>query len=298
MANKVFANSREISCKSGSGKSIAASPDVCFTPPENPATPPGVPTPYPNTGMASDTSDGSKSVMISGCEVMLRDKSFFKKSTGDEAGCAAKKGVISSTNRGKVYFISWSTDVKIEGENVVRHLDLTTHNHASPPGNSPPTAHQDSMSPSSGDAGECDHEWEEQKPKISYTAEQKKERLRKTGIPGDAFEAAAADHNKIKNGDDMSGENAASKLNFRCKKCGKINEVDHVIRDENGRVTEIVECKSGGAGIKGKQALARLDMAKKLGCKAKYKLQSGEGAEEAKKFLLGKGWSADSIVCV
>ncbi len=33
-------------------------------------------------------------------------------------------------------------DVKFEGENVVRHLDLTTHNHASSPGNSP-MAHQD-----------------------------------------------------------------------------------------------------------------------------------------------------------
>ena len=39
-------------------------PDVCFTPPQTPATPPGVPIPYPNTGMASDTTDGSSSVKI------------------------------------------------------------------------------------------------------------------------------------------------------------------------------------------------------------------------------------------
>ena len=57
---------------------------------------------------------------------MLKNKSYFKKSTGDEAGCAAKKGVITSVNRGKVYFIAWSMDVKVEGENVVRHLDMTT----------------------------------------------------------------------------------------------------------------------------------------------------------------------------
>lgn len=130
MANNVFANGREVSCKSGEGKTICAFPDTCFTPPENPATPPGVPIPYPNTGMDSDTTEGTKNVKISGKEIMLKNKSYFKKSTGDEAGTAAKKGVITSVNRGKVYFTSWSMDVKFEGENVVRHLDTTTHNHA------------------------------------------------------------------------------------------------------------------------------------------------------------------------
>jgi hypothetical protein len=135
MANEVYANGREIACKAGAGKTICAMPDVCFTPPENPATPPGVPVPYPNTGMASDTTEGSKTVMISSKEIMLKNKSYFKKSTGDEAGAAAKKGVISSTNTGKVYFINWSMDVKFEGENVDRHLDMTTDNHASPAAN-------------------------------------------------------------------------------------------------------------------------------------------------------------------
>jgi len=137
MANDVFANGREISCKKADGKSICAFPDVCMTPPENPATPPGVPVPYPNTGFAKDTTSGSKSVKISGQEVVLKNKSYFKKSVGDESGCAAKKGVITSVNRGKVYFSAWSMDVKFEGENIVRNLDLTTHNHASVPSNSP-----------------------------------------------------------------------------------------------------------------------------------------------------------------
>jgi hypothetical protein len=87
--------------------------------------------------MTTDTTDGSKTVMISDKEVMLKNKSYFKKSTGDEAGCAPQKGVVTSVNTGKVYFNAWSMDVKIEGENVVRHLDITTHNHASFPGNSP-----------------------------------------------------------------------------------------------------------------------------------------------------------------
>jgi Domain of unknown function (DUF4150) len=140
MGNQVYANSMEVSCKAASdGKSICSFPDVCFTPPQTPATPMGVPVPYPNTGMASDCSDGSSSVKISGQEVMLKNKSYFKKSTGDEAGSAPKKGLITSKIQGKVYFVAWSMDVKIEQENVVRHFDLTTHNHACPTANNPVT---------------------------------------------------------------------------------------------------------------------------------------------------------------
>ncbi len=101
MANKVFANGREIACKKADGKSIGAFPDVCMTPPETPATPPGVPVPYPNTGFARDTTAGSKTVKISGKEVMLRNKSYFRQSTGDEAGSATKKGVVTGVNQGK-----------------------------------------------------------------------------------------------------------------------------------------------------------------------------------------------------
>lgn len=135
--NDVFANGMGIAGKAGSGQSPAAFPDVCFTPPENPATPPGVPVPYPNTGTESDTTEGSRTVVIHDQEVMLKNKSYYKQSMGDEAGCAAKKGVVSSVNRGKVYFVAWSMDVQFEGANVDRHLDLTTHNH-NPTPNTPP----------------------------------------------------------------------------------------------------------------------------------------------------------------
>lgn len=157
MANNVFANGREVSCKQADGKSICAFPDVCFTPPENPATPPGVPIPYPNTGMAKDMTSGSKSVKVSDQEVMLKNKSYFKKSIGNEAGSAAKKGIVTSVNRGKVYFISWSMNVKFEGENVVRHLDMTTHNHASPTTNTPPWLYKDT---GATDPGKCKDEEE------------------------------------------------------------------------------------------------------------------------------------------
>lgn len=143
MGNNVFANGREISCKAADGKSIAAFPDVCFTPPQTPATPPGVPIPYPNTAFAKDTSGGSKTVKISNKEVMLKNKSKFKTSTGDEAGSAPKKNVITSKIKGKSYFKSWSMDVKFEGQNVVRHMDMATHNHGSDPGGTPPWVYQD-----------------------------------------------------------------------------------------------------------------------------------------------------------
>lgn len=150
MSNDVFANSREISCKKGDGKTICEFPDVCFTPPENPATPPGVPVPYPNTAFSKDTTEGSKTVKITGQEVMLKNKSYLKTSTGNEAGCAAKKGVITSKIKGKAYFISWSPNVKFEGENVVRHIDMTTNNHASPTANgSVPQIHPDTQVPPS-----------------------------------------------------------------------------------------------------------------------------------------------------
>lgn len=145
MSNQVYANNMEVSCKAAAGKSICAFPDVCFTPPTTPATPPGVPIPYPNTGMASDTTSGSTSVQISGQEVMLKNKSYFKRSMGDEAGCAPKKGVVTSKNMGKVYFTAWSMDVKVEGENVVRMMDLTTHNHASQGPNTPPWPYTDEV---------------------------------------------------------------------------------------------------------------------------------------------------------
>jgi hypothetical protein len=152
MSNQVYANGMEVSCKAASGKAICSFPDVCFTPPQTPATPPGVPIPYPNTGMASDCTDGSSSVKVSGEEVMLKNKSYFKKSTGDEAGSAPKKGLITSTNRGKVYFAAWSMDVKIEGENVVRHLDMTTHNHGSTANQPAPWPYVDAMAMAPGGA--------------------------------------------------------------------------------------------------------------------------------------------------
>lgn len=134
----VFANGLEISGKAVQAQTIAAMPDVCFTPPENPATPPGVPVPYPSFGMGSDTENGTGTVFIGGKTVNIKNKSDESRTSGTEAGCAAKKGVVTSKNTGKKYFNAWSNDVKFDGECVIRFGDLATHNHASPGGNAPP----------------------------------------------------------------------------------------------------------------------------------------------------------------
>lgn len=131
----VFANGLEVACKAQSNKVIAAFPDVCFTPPENPATPPGVPVPYPSFGMDSDTDKGTSTVKIGGKTVTQKNKSHYTKTTGTEAGAAAKKGIITSKNTGKEFAVAWSNDVKFDGEPVSRFSDLSTNNHGSNPGN-------------------------------------------------------------------------------------------------------------------------------------------------------------------
>jgi hypothetical protein len=142
MANEVYANGMEIACKSASGKSVAAFPDTCLSPPSPPAGP--IPIPYPNTAYASDTTNGSTTVMISGQEVMLKDQSTFKKSTGDEAATKSLgMGIVTHALQGEASFVAWSMNVKVEGQNVDRHLDPMLHNEQCNPANTPPMVYLD-----------------------------------------------------------------------------------------------------------------------------------------------------------
>jgi hypothetical protein len=128
VGKNVFANGNEISCKKDDNKTIAAMADVCLSPPSPPAGP--VPIPYPNTAMASDTTDGTRTVKIGGDEVGMKNSSSYKKSSGDEAATKSLgMGVVSHNIQGKMKHAAWSFDVKIEGSNAIRHMDLTTHNH-------------------------------------------------------------------------------------------------------------------------------------------------------------------------
>jgi len=190
MANNVFANGREINCKKGSGKSICAFPDVCWTPPDKvPPTPTGVPVPYPNTGMASDCTKGSKKVKVSGKEVILKNSSHFKKSMGDEAGVAQLKGMMTMKNRGKIYFQMWSMDVKVEGKNAVRHMDIGTHNHGSQVGNSPPWPYLDTMSVAN--KKKCAKEVEREKKACEdYKSAGEKDVCKEAGLSGNVTKNA------------------------------------------------------------------------------------------------------------
>lgn len=134
----VYANGLHLACKAQSNQVIAAFPDVCFTPPQTPATPPGVPVPYPSFGMDSDTTSGTGTVKVGGKTITQKNKSYYSRTTGTEAGCAPKKNVITSVNTGKEYAHAWSGNVKADKEPVNRFTDLCTNDHASPQAGSAP----------------------------------------------------------------------------------------------------------------------------------------------------------------
>ncbi|WP_269932860.1 PAAR-like domain-containing protein [Aminobacter sp. HY435] len=128
----VYANGLEVACKVQANKIIAAFPYVCFTPPQTPATPPGVPVPYPTFSMDDDTDSGTSTVKIGGKTVTQKNKSYYTKCSGNEAGCAPKKNIITSVNRGKEYAHAWSGNVKMDAEPISRFSDLGSNDHASP----------------------------------------------------------------------------------------------------------------------------------------------------------------------
>ncbi len=121
MPHDTFANSRSIIHKGSGDKAIASAPDVCKTPVGSSV----VPIPYPNISQSSSLTKGSKSVKINGNPVALKG-SKFATSSGDQAGTAG--GVVSGVTGKAAEFITYSFDVKIEGKNVVRFADTSTHN--------------------------------------------------------------------------------------------------------------------------------------------------------------------------
>lgn len=128
MSKNVYANGREISAAKDANQSLGAMPDVCLSPPSPPAGP--IPIPYPNFSRAADTSAGAKTVKVGGDQVGIKDSSNYKRSKGDEAATRTLgMGVQTHTIQGKMYFAAWSFDIKIEGKNAIRHMDITQHNY-------------------------------------------------------------------------------------------------------------------------------------------------------------------------
>jgi Domain of unknown function (DUF4150) len=109
----VFANCRGVVHKQSGGMSTVF-PDVCKTP--SPGGP--IPIPYPNIGMASNTTGGPTSVKTDGQMPMVKGSTYMMTS-GDEAGTAGG-GVVSNTFKGEAEFMMYSFDVKFEGKNACR----------------------------------------------------------------------------------------------------------------------------------------------------------------------------------
>jgi hypothetical protein len=191
MQTHVYANGRAVASKAADGQATAAFPDPCWSPPGPGAGP--VLVPYPNTVHARDITNGTVTVFVCGAEVALADQSFFAHSTGNEGATRAfDQGAKSGVIQGKAYFQSWSFDVVFEGRGVARHQDLTTHNHGSKPGNTPPTYYLDRAS-----AKPACHEERSQikqkckpEPRTSHDTDGRKKR--KPGLSGALGEAADA----------------------------------------------------------------------------------------------------------
>lgn len=126
MSTTVGVNNMSVVHKETNGTTVAF-PDVCKTP--SPGGP--IPIPYPNIARSADTAQGSTTVSVEGKPICLKN-SNFSTSTGDEAGTAGG-GVASSKTKGKAEFVNYSFDVKVEGKNVARALDLMLHNDKNTP---------------------------------------------------------------------------------------------------------------------------------------------------------------------
>jgi hypothetical protein len=127
MSANVFANGREVSASKDDNQALAAMPDVCLSPPSPPAGP--LPLPYPVFSKAADTAEGARSVKIRGDQVGIKSDSNYKQCKGDEAATRSfGMNVGSHCIQGKTIAQAWSFDVKFEGKNAIRLLDLTTSN--------------------------------------------------------------------------------------------------------------------------------------------------------------------------
>lgn len=132
MAKEIFANGREVMSKKSGTTTVVGTLDVCHTPPPPPpmaAAKIGIPVPYPNFSHSKDLAKGTTTVKIKKKMVAQKNKSYIKKSRGNEMATSEfKKGIINHKIKGKTYATSWSFDVRVQKKNVVRQMDSTKHN--------------------------------------------------------------------------------------------------------------------------------------------------------------------------
>lgn len=144
MPSTVTVNNLTVVHKTSNGISQAF-PDVCKTP--APPSPSPVPIPYPNIAMSMHAADTASTVKADGNPIML-STSKYATSTGDEAGTLL--GVVSNKIKGTAYPQMWSMDVKADGKNVFRQLDIMLQNGSSPPPNTPVAPNNQAPKPAVG----------------------------------------------------------------------------------------------------------------------------------------------------
>ena len=122
MPSHILVNGLGLTYKTTIGVSTATLPDVCKTP--SPGGP--VPIPYPNFADQSSLDKGTKTVTAKGNMIAIKG-SEYSMSFGDEPGTVG--GVTSNTFKKETSWITYSFDVKMDGQNACRHTDKKFHNH-------------------------------------------------------------------------------------------------------------------------------------------------------------------------
>jgi Domain of unknown function (DUF4150) len=123
MSDTIVINNLSLSHKGSSGVSTATIPDVCKTP--SPGGP--IPLPYPNVSMSSSLDKGTTTVKVDGGNMAATKGSEYSMSSGDEPGTVG--GVTSSTFKKESTWITYSFDVKLDGDNACRLTDKKFQNH-------------------------------------------------------------------------------------------------------------------------------------------------------------------------
>ena len=121
MPSHILVNGLGLTYKGTIGISTATMPDVCKTP--SPGGP--VPLPYPNIANQSSLRNGTTTVKAKGKMIAIK-RSQYGRSNGDEPGTVG--GVKSNVNMQATDWITYSFDVKMDGENACRHTDQKFHN--------------------------------------------------------------------------------------------------------------------------------------------------------------------------
>lgn len=121
MPTSIFVDGLGLTYKGSIGISAATIPNVCKTP--SPGGP--IPVPYPNIAKQSSLQSGTTTVKAEGQMIAVKG-SQYASSNGDEAGTAG--GVKSGVNMKATDWITYSFDVKMDGQNACRHTDKKFHN--------------------------------------------------------------------------------------------------------------------------------------------------------------------------